>query len=383
MSLPQMYQPFYVKLPASIGIRLMICLIGYFASLNTHADPSTAFFYGKPVPVDLLSEFQQVVVEPENVDDIDPPTRKGTRVFAYLSVGEVNPSRAWFGDIPKSWMLGENGQWGSTIMDVSLKDWQNYLIEKQVAPLWKQGYRGFFLDTLDSYQLVVVDHARRLAQQQALVEFIQTLHRRFPGIKLILNRGFELLPLVSAYVSAVAVESLFQAWNPKLHIYEQVVDQDRYWLLDKLNKIRKHYGLQIIVIDYVAPKERDLARKVAHRISELGFTPWVSNVSMDMIGIGAKEVFPKRFLIVYDGQAQLDKLVHTNKYKFWTAALKFMGYTFEYLDARQGLPYHCLAGQYTKIVTLLNVNRQSERYTSWLKRQTAEGLDIIQVDVSI
>jgi hypothetical protein len=75
-------------------------------------------------------------------------------------------------------------------------------------------------------------------------------------------------------------------------------------------------------------------------------------------------------------------MVHTNKYKLWTAALKFMGYTFEYLDARQGLPYHCLAGQYTKIVTLLNVNRQSERYTSWLKRQTAEGLDIIQVDVS-
>ena len=75
-------------------------------------------------------------------------------------------------------------------------------------------------------------------------------------------------------------------------------------MLNKLNQVHKQYGLPIIVIDYVAPKQRDLAREVADKITALGFTPWVSNPAMDMRGVGGVEVFPKRILALYDGQDQ-------------------------------------------------------------------------------
>lgn len=262
------------------------CILSLFAGSKIYADPSIAFYYGKPMPIDFLAHFDQVVVEPENIDDIKQLTAKGVTVFAYLSVGEIHPSRVWYSEIPKHWLLGKNMDWESSIVDLTKKDWHNFIINRLMAPLWKRGYRGFFLDTLDSYQLIATTSNSKLVQQKALADLIRTMHQRFPGIKLILNRGFEVLPEIAGYAVAVAAESLFEGWNPNWNRYREVPESDRVWLLKKLNQVHDQYGLQIIVIDYVPPEKKELARKVANRITALGFTPWVTNPSMDMLGIG-------------------------------------------------------------------------------------------------
>ncbi|MFI3185802.1 MAG: endo alpha-1,4 polygalactosaminidase [Methylococcaceae bacterium] len=294
-----------------------------FTCSEIYAHPSTAFFYGKPVPVDLLTHFEQVVVESDNIDNIDQFTAKGVTVFAYLSVGEINRSRPWYSEIPKTWLLGENKAWGSSIVDLSKKEWQDYLINKLMAPLWERGYNGFFLDTLDSYQLITEDPNLRLAQQKALINLIRTMHHRFPGIKLIFNRGFDLLPDIANYAVAVAAESLFQRWNSVSSSYDEVSESDRSWLLNKLNQVQDQYGLHIIVIDYVSPKQRGVAREVARGIAALGFTPWVSNPSLDMLGIGSLEVFPKRILALYDGQEQSGGLQNSKVHKLLATSLKY------------------------------------------------------------
>jgi uncharacterized protein (TIGR01370 family) len=353
-----------VKPVTKTSIRLVIYLLLFFACSDSNANPSTAFFYGKPVPVDLMAHFEQVIVEPDNIDNIEPLTTKGISVFAYLSVGEINQTRSWYSEIPKDWLLGENKTWGSSIVDLTKKEWQDYIINKLMTPLWERGYRGFFLDTLDSYQLMSEDPAIRLAQQQGLISIIRTMHARFPEVKLILNRGFELFPEVANYAIAVAAESLFQRWNAATSSYAEVPEADRNWLLDKLNQIHNQYGLQIIAIDYVSPTQRQLAREVAKKITALGFTPWVSNPSMDMIGLGSVEIFPRRILALYDGQQQPDGLQNAEVYKFLAMPLENLGYTLEYIDVRKGLPTHCLAGQYADIVTWFNTNQlpQSEVY---------------------
>ncbi|MGT2493986.1 hypothetical protein ACU4GD_34540 [Cupriavidus basilensis] len=40
-------------------------------------------------------------------------------------------------------------------------------MDKVITPLWQRGFRGFFLDTLDSYQLVAKTDAERAARKQA------------------------------------------------------------------------------------------------------------------------------------------------------------------------------------------------------------------------
>jgi uncharacterized protein (TIGR01370 family) len=353
--------------------------MAWLGSSDVCANSNTAFFYGKPVPVDLLAHFEQVIVEPDNFENIDQLRAKNVDVFAYLSVGEINSSRVWFAEIPESWLLGENTAWGSHIVDLSQRAWHEYLINKLMAPLWERGYHGFFLDTLDSYQLITKDTKHRFVQKQALIDLIQEMHQRFPGVKLILNRGFELLPDIAGDIVAVAAESLFQGWNATSNSYDEVTEPDRDWLLKKLNQVHDQLGLQIIVIDYVSPIKRNLAREVANKISALGFTPWVSNPSMDMMGIGGLEVFPKRILVLYDGQDQTGGLQISKVYKLLARLFEYFGYTFEFVDAGKGLPNYCLVGQYTGIVTQFNGGAllQSEVYKSWLKRQNDDGMKVV------
>jgi hypothetical protein len=48
---------------------------------------STAFFYGRDLPPELVEHFDRVVVEPDNLTAL--PTG-GAKLFAYVSLGEVN-----------------------------------------------------------------------------------------------------------------------------------------------------------------------------------------------------------------------------------------------------------------------------------------------------
>jgi uncharacterized protein (TIGR01370 family) len=360
-------------------LRYLAYLLALFASSTLSANRSTAFYYGKPMPIELLSNFEQVVVEPDNLENLDLFIAKGVDVFAYLSVGEVNPSRPWFTDIKAHWILGKNPDWGSQVVDLNQREWHDYLINKVMAPLWERGYRGFFLDTLDSYQLISKDPRVRLVQQQALTELIRSMHNRFPGIKLILNRGFELLPEVAKYSVGVAAESLFQSWNPALNQYTEVAKTDNEWLLQKLTQIQKQYGLQIIVIDYIPPKNRDLARDVADKITGIGFTPWVSNPAMDMLGIGSIEVSPKRFLTLYDGKDEQADPQKSKKFKLLTWLLNLFGYTMEYLDANEHLPNYCLVGKYTAILNWVNTQDFPKPYPvkKWLDHQIDDGIKVI------
>ncbi len=148
--------------------------------------------------------------------------------------------------------------------------WPAFLVDKVVAPLWRQGYRGFFLDTLDSYQLVATTDAARSAQQAGLVAVIRAIHTRFPGAYLILNRGFELLPAVHDIVDAVAFESLFRGWNQSNRQYVEVAPQDRDWLLGQARTARDQYRLPLISIDYCDPADMTCAQDTATKIRALG-----------------------------------------------------------------------------------------------------------------
>lgn len=244
--------------------------------------PSTAFFYGAPVPVEQLSRYKRVVVE---ADNLGSPVRLGARgavVFAYVSIGEAEGWRASTRALDDSLFDGANNAWGSRVADLTHPGWTAFLLETRMAGLWQQGYRAFFLDTLDSYQLTAKDQAARLRQQRALVALIEAIHRRFPGVQLLLNRGFEVLPEVAGLVVGVAAESLFQSWDPKAGAYAAVDEPSRAWLLGRLREVQR-LGLPVTVIDYVARKDGALARATARRITDAGFSAWVATPQLDTI----------------------------------------------------------------------------------------------------
>lgn len=112
--------------------------------------PSVALHYGADAPLAAMKAFDIAVVEPDH--GFDPAAYRGqgrSELFAYVSVGEVHPTRPYAARIPEAWRIGRNQAWKSVVIDQAQPAWPAFFAEQVIAPLWARGYRGFFLDTLD------------------------------------------------------------------------------------------------------------------------------------------------------------------------------------------------------------------------------------------
>ena len=176
---------------------------------------SVAFYYGPHPPLDILRAFDITVVNP--TDQLHPNNynTSSSELAAYVSVGEVAQTASDRQQIKPTWVIAKNEAWQSLVIDQTQMEWQQYFINQIITPLWDSGYKSFFLDTLDSYQLAQLTPQQKTAQVKALAQLIQAIKTKYPSVKLILNRGFELLPLVHDQVYAVAAESLFAGWDQK------------------------------------------------------------------------------------------------------------------------------------------------------------------------
>lgn len=340
--------------------------------------PAVALFYGSAAPLDELKAFDIVVVESEHGDDPRRYRKPYSELYAYVSVGEAHPTRSWFKDIPPGARLAGNADWDSLVIDLAHPEWADFLAERVVAPLWEKGYRGFFLDTLDSYRLAKqFDEA---AQQAGLVAVIEKLHQRFPGIRLILNRGFEVVPKVKDKVQMVAAESLFRGWDAGSKRYVEVKAADRDWLLGKLREVRDSYGIPVLAIDYVAPQERALTRATAERIKALDIVPWVTDSALATLGVGQREVVPRKIAVIYDAR-EAPALNYTMAHRFLEMPLNHLGYLAEYHDINQPLPPDLSPSRYAGIVFWLNGAPSRPRVVNdWVARQITLGTPLVFFD---
>jgi hypothetical protein len=335
--------------------------------------PSVAFFYGKHVPVAELSQFDWVVVQPENLDaaGLAKLQQAGVEVFAYLSAGEGTP-----GAVEPGWVLGSNIAWSSAIMNPAAAGWRNQVLDRADA-LWKDGYRALFLDTLDSYLAVLPGAEARRAAAAALAGIVRAIHQRHPGVKLFFNRGFEILDDVGGLAAGLAAESLLHGWDAAAKRYVEVTATDRKWLLGQLQKVRQRFGIPIVVVDYLPPSRRATAREAARRIAEMGFSPWISNPSLDMLGVGSVEVVPRRILLLYDG-AETPTLTQSPIHRLAALPVEYLGCVPTYLNVRAGLPREPLAGLYAGVVTWFTDDEMPDAlgYPEWLLRQIEAGVPI-------
>ncbi|MEQ1667287.1 MAG: endo alpha-1,4 polygalactosaminidase, partial [Sulfuriferula sp.] len=340
---------------------------------------NAAFFYGTPF-IPELRIYDAIIVEPDQPDFASVPANLQNKLYAYTSLGEVGADKPYAKDVPAAAKLTRNPAWSSDVMDQTSQTWQQFYVNKIVAPLWAKGFRGIFIDTLDSYQLAATTPASRADQEAGMVATLRQLKIRFPGIRIILNRGFEILPQIHADITAVAAESLFQGWdNAKKH-YTAVSENDRSWLTAQLNRVKNEYHLPVIVIDYAEPRQRTQARQLAQQIRAAGFSPWVSNPELDMLGIGSPEIQPRRVLMLYDGRENKDP-IYSDIHRFAAMPVQHMGYIPEYHDLSLPLPAQQLAGQYAGIILWSGTAENSvPQLKPWLFKQIRLGIRLAVIN---
>lgn len=353
---------------------LLVCLLGWLGCVHAATSPTVALHYGPDAPLEELKAFDIVVVEPDHGFDPKRYRKPYSELFAYVAIGEVQPSRTYAAAIPASRLLASNNDWGSKVVDLSWPEWPTFVAEAIVGPLWEKGYRGFFLDTLDSYRLAKgIDEA---AQQKGLIAVIETLHRKFPGIRLILNRGFEVVPAVRDKITMVAAESLFRGWNAGTKRYVEVPANDREWLLGQLLRVRDEFGVPVLAIDYLPPQARAQMRETADRIRALGIEPWVTDGQLGTVGIGRREIVPRRILMLYDS-SQEPRVIDQPAVRFLAMPINHLGYAIDFHDLRQPLPTAAVAGRYAGIVVWAGAPvTRGRQVADWLQQQIDSGLRV-------
>jgi polysaccharide biosynthesis protein PelA len=353
-------------------------LLLFSISFQAHAF-NAAFFYGSPFPRELRI-YDAVIVEADHVDFAVVPDSLKNKLYAYTSLGEVGPDKSYAGNIPVAAKVSRNPAWTSDVMDQASPAWREFYLDKIIAPLWKRGFRGVFVDTLDSYQLAATLPEARAAQEAGMVETLRQMRSRFPGMRIILNRGFEILPQVHDWVTAVAAESLFQGWDNFTHTFISITEPNRLWLLGQLNQITKNYHLPVIVIDYIAPQDRQLAREIAQKIRIAGFVPWVSNPELNMIGTGSPEIQPRRILMLYNGDDTKD-VIFSELHRFAAMPVQYLGFVPEYRDFTQPLPDFPLTGQYAGIIVWADGKLdKAPKLRPWLLKQIGQGMRLAVIN---
>ena len=343
--------------------------------------PTIALHYGAEPPLDSLRAFDVVVVDPgHGIDPRDYASRNAGRssLYAYVSIGELAPQHPLERDMPAAMLLGVNPVWGSRIIDQTHPDWPRFFVEQVITPLWSEGYRGFFIDTMDSYQAVSTRPEILSAQQDGLVKALQSLKSRYPDARLIANRGFELLPRIRGLLDVIAAESLFGRWDAAARRYVEVPAADREWLLGQFERARA-MGLPTVAIDYVDPADPQARERTAAQILATGAMPWVTDGDLTGMGVGSIAVAPRAVLLVHNG-TQMGDQQFSSAQSMLAMPLNYLGYRVELIDTdQQPLPRGPLAGQYAGIIGAFEQDLREPELADWvdlLKRARAQAVPI-------
>ncbi|WP_156885323.1 endo alpha-1,4 polygalactosaminidase [Acidihalobacter ferrooxydans] len=278
---------------------MKITVLGLATSMAAHAHaaattdaapakilPSVALYYGNHPDMNRLQRFDWVVLQPQTVQ-AQQLERPDTKLFTYISLGEVDKGTAAYKTLPSQCRIGQNKAWGSVIVDQSDPLCRRFYLHRIVDPLLKKGYLNFFFDTLDSYELVYPAHEaqQRSDYRRGLIRLIRAIHRRDPNGAFILNRGWNMMrALKNDGVVAVAAESLYRGWNENTKNYVRVSHADNRYLL-KMFRRTLNAGLVPISISYL-PRTGPHAERLARRIGRHDVVPYVTNAMLTAYGVG-------------------------------------------------------------------------------------------------
>ncbi|MFC6923005.1 endo alpha-1,4 polygalactosaminidase [Microbulbifer taiwanensis] len=318
--------------------------------------------------MDQLSLYSRAVVLPENLDT--PEERNwlngDTAVIAYLSLGEVAENAHHFKRVKPHWKIAFNANWQSHVMDVASPEWHRFVIEELVAPLVRQGYRGLFLDTLDSYLLA---DARAEHYGEGLARLIHKIHARWPELYLIANRGFEIMPQVAPVIDELVAESLFSRFDAGRDSYGDTTEEQQAWLIARLKEIREHHRLPITVIDYLPESQFERAAALAERIAALGFNPWITNGHLTLLGRNRVVPIPRRILAIYHDRDR--GTYYSRPHQSLASTAEYLGYQLDYLNLHhQMLPDYPLTNRYAGVALWLGEDiPHSAQLCRWLERR--------------
>ncbi len=347
-----------------IFLALIVLLTKLAASL---ADKSAMVYYGSNLSYTMAGIHDYIITQPKSIDPYTPGFKLyKNKIYVYVSIGEIDKTLPQYEKIKKEWIKAYNKAWQSDILDITNKEYQKFLFERFIEPLRQKGVRNFFFDTLDSYQIYAKTPQERQKCENALADFINTFHKRYPKSKLVVNRGFEIIDKIHDSIEAVLFESYEQGLQGEKLQYKSVSKAGRKWLDIQIAHIKK-YRKDIIVVDYLPPSQlKTDAMQLVNRLKARGLIPYVATKSLDIYGYSSKNALKREVLTIIN-ETRLDRTL-LEAHQYGATVLEYMGYKQVLYDISTN-PLPCVktlrrfAGV---IIWLQDYYHDKKRFIKWL-----------------
>ncbi|MEO5365279.1 MAG: endo alpha-1,4 polygalactosaminidase [Magnetococcus sp. WYHC-3] len=289
MNVPRSIPPFWAK-PL---VRLLVACLGLWARPGTTAEQTPApslrwvVYYADAARHEDFAPYDLVVLDSLHHPGLLALRDQGKVLLGYASLGEAEQHRSWFAAVRAEGLLvRENPHWpGSWTVDVRDARWVKRVVEDIVPAVLRQGFHGLFVDTLDNpIALEREDPQRYAGMQDATVRLVQTLRYHFPDMKIMINRGYEVLPRLAEHIDYVLGESVRADYDFENKTYRRVGEEDYRWQVDQLLALqRQRPALGIFTLDYWDPEDAPGVARLYREQRANGFSPYVATIDLDRI----------------------------------------------------------------------------------------------------
>lgn len=357
-------------------VLLTLSVASFAANKQPSAPLNIGFYYGNEAPIGSLYAYDWLVLQADQTGDarLDLLSRGHTQPILYLSAGEMARSHEAASALRDEWILGENQAWNSLILDVRRAEVRDFMLEQLVAPQMARGFRGVFLDTLDSHLLTPEGkaHPRAFAQAQGIL--IASIRKRYPNSRIIINRGFHLPEQTHPLVDALAFESWRNGYEAGGRRYHPVPDEDREWLTGQLAHWREaHPHMPIVAIDYA--KHQADARARSQQLMADGFIPYVSDHNLNRLGPTQPQVHKRHVLVFHDLPEH--KVDQSTVHRRLGILLERLGLVPVYRSTRQPFLKEPLADRYAGVVAWREGNATNPGFCRWLGQAQSTDLPVV------
>jgi hypothetical protein len=302
-----------------------------------------AIYPGAVLPIEGLGWFEQAALDPGVVTDAElgQLERAGVRPLAIVDGGRARA-------------LVRNDADALTVLQ----------------GLERRGFRGYLLDGRDP------------AARDTVVRLIRVANQHLAKARVFLRGLSSELERHQALLSGYVADGIFtqESSGDDEGTSSPVIrdPRDSARRLADVTDLQRRHHLPIVVVETVPQGQRARAREIARVLASHGFLPYVK-VNAGGLGIGPREVIPRRVLALYDSGEEPFPAA-TFLHRIATVPFEYNGYILEFVDIRkQPLPSGDLTARYAGIVSRFNDEEMPAQgaYQAWLEQQMDSGMRIV------
>ncbi len=246
------------------------------AALAQDAVPRWSAYYGSEESWERFKGYGIIVFDGDHHPPVRPLTGHGSDVLAYVSLLEIDPSRSFYPAVKRQRLLLDQKLVKRPVIDIRNDEWMAYLIEEVIPRYVREGFTGIMFDTADTAAfLEESDPVKYRGMRQATAKAIRHIRMHYPYLKLMLNRGFDMLDDVYGDVDMVLAESIYidsrtASAQPFPASHYQAV-------MDRLKQARQlNPKLAVLSLDYWDMNDTQGVKAIYKRQRDEGNIPYVS-----------------------------------------------------------------------------------------------------------